>query len=277
MSQDLWQTGFVYLDVEDPLVAWMVYRGELVSASAVDGPALSYWTADYLWRLAAGDRADRWLAEQHLEQVRATHFAACASRITGFFVFADRESATAARRWGVDRYRDDLCEEVGIRPDSRVTRCDAEWITEKLAFEESEGWMHRYFGGEPCNDDPIWELIVDGTALVYGTEVRQHAYAVVKQTWPRALGLLELARLAAWLDFPLGRTIAMIDELDEGLQVGFYLDFRDAKNPEFLERLETYDGPKNTADLNANTELVLPDLRSRSFTLPRGPGDPARS
>ncbi len=46
------------------------------------------------------------------------------------------------------------------------------------------------------------------------------------------------------------------------------MNLEDATDKDFLARFSAYDGPKNTADLNATSDLVLPDLRPQGFSLP---------
>ena len=48
-------------------------------------------------------------------------------------------------------------------------------------------------------------------------------------------------------------------------EIQYASDQRDADNEEFIEKFRQYQGLKNTRDLNVNTELVNPDLRSEFF------------
>jgi hypothetical protein len=47
----------------------------------------------------------------------------------------------------------------------------------------------------------------------------------------------------------------------------YVINFEDATNPSFLERFAAFDGPKNTGDLGADSDLIVPDLRDRGFAL----------
>ena len=58
----------------------------------------------------------------------------------------------------------------------------------------------------------------------------------------------------------------------DGARFDYFMNFQDAPNEEFLERLRGYVGPANVADMSSNAELVLPDLQKRGFILPWGPG-----
>jgi hypothetical protein len=130
-------------------------------------------------------------------------------------------------------------------------------------------WIPKYLQGEPCNESPLWELLVDGRAFILGTRVRQLAYETVKWTWPRSLGLLELSRIAVELNSDLGLIWPMLIREGNTFSLRLYPNFRDAKDTKFLEKLSKYSGPKNTADLNLATDLVLPDLSEYFVEIPR--------
>lgn len=104
---------WAYLDVSDPLVAWLVYRAEIVSCAEVGPTALSSWTADYLRGLAYDDIQTQWMREQAIEAIRSARYSDKASRLRGFYVFPDRAAALAARRWSGPRH---FCEDRAGAP-----------------------------------------------------------------------------------------------------------------------------------------------------------------
>lgn len=124
---------------------------------------------------------------------------------------------------------------------------------------DDRSWIDKYLSGQP-SEQPTWELLVEGRGLILGTEVRQRAYETVRNEWPDSLALLELSRVAVELGSDLGFIAPIVTVADGWAELKMYLDFRDATNPAFLYRLGRYDGPKNTADLNGKSDLVLPDL-----------------
>jgi len=263
-----WRTAVAHLNIFDPLIAWLAYRGEMVSSQAAHEQAMSIWTARYLASQAAGKgRRDRFQTELALEDLRRTRYPDKVSRLSGFYVFADEGSAElAAQHW--PGFRRELLAEVGLRPDCRVSRHDAQWITKRFDDRDSSDWMRPYLLGEPSGSEPIWELVVEGRALVFGTSLREAAYDIVKAAWPRSLALLELARLAVELDSDLGLSTPMSTSNGAELIVQHYMSFEDAKNPAFLQRLGEYDGPRRLADVPPDFEMVLPDLRDRNFVIP---------
>jgi hypothetical protein len=242
--------AFVHLRIQNPLVAWLVYRAEIVSGGVAHESTLSFWLMNSLRNVAVRRRRAVYQAELELEAQRARRFPGAVPRLRGFYAFDDTESAQrAVDTWG--SFSSDNLAAIGISPDSDTSRHDAEWITHHLGQDQSSDWMDSYLAGKARGADPIWELLIDGRAIIYGTTLRKAAYGVVKRVWPVSLPLLELSRMGA----------------PDDLRVVFTMSFADAKNPDFLEQLGSFEGPKNTNDLTPDSDLVLPDLRSLGFKL----------
>jgi hypothetical protein len=255
----VWSTAYAYLNVDDPLVAWLVYRGEMVSASELHESALSFWSTRRLTSL------QYYLQELALDHVRQSSYPGSISRLKGFYLFPDEASAVAAaKRWDGGTFRSEFLTEVAIEPGSRVSQYDAEWITHNFLGSQV-GWMHSYFSGR-ATSAPVWELIVEGRAVVSGTALRQRAYATVKKAWPESLAVLELARLAVEVKSDLGAVTPMLFERGGQLVVDYVIRF-DNDNPEFVKGMENFRGPVNARDLYAGEKLVIPDLTSRSFVI----------
>jgi hypothetical protein len=185
--------------------------------------------------------------------------------LKGFYLFPDVASArAAAKRWDGSAFQNEFLAEVAINPSSRVSQYDAEWITRNFAASD-EAWMHAYFSGK-ATSAPVWELLVEGRALVLGTDLRKRAYETVKNTWPQSLAVLEMARLAVEVGSDLGVVTAMLFERERQLVVDYVIRF-DKDNPEFIKGMENFHGPVNAQDLYAGENLVMPDLRSRRFAI----------
>jgi hypothetical protein len=262
------RTAFASLNIANPLVAWLVYRGEMVSGGQAHESTLNFWLMRALSAEAsAGHRGVLFQNELLLEARRAQHHPEAVSRLRGFYVFDEKTSAQAGiKDWGKG-FDQDYLAQVGILPDSRISRHDAQWITHHLALGGPKDWMDRYLRGEPRGAQPIWELLVEGRALVYGTTLRKAAYDVVKRTWPDSMALLELSRLGVELNSDIGLIAPMLLGHPDDLRVDFTMSFADAKNPDFLGRLSAFGGPKNTNDLGPDSNLVVPDLRRHGFKL----------
>ncbi len=269
MANEHWRPAFACLGITDPLVAWLVYRGEMVSAPSAHHTAWSFWHSSHMEVLSSG-RADRYQREVVLELFRQEEFPNKVGRLAGFYCFPDEAAARRASvRWGSAAFRMDQLAEIALSPASRVSVHDATWISRGLSVEDKD-WMRRYWNGD-LTDDPVLEVIVDGRAYILGTTLRAEARRVVAATWPNSLPLLELARVAAWLQSDLGLIAAMPRWQPDGARFDYFMNFQDATDEEFLERLRGYVGPANREDMPSNAELVLPDLQSRGFILPWGP------
>jgi hypothetical protein len=268
VSEIEWERAFAFLNIADPLVAWLVYRAEMVSASQMHETALSFWTARYLASVNGNAaRARRYRAELALDAVRRHHHPTAVSRLTGFYVFPDEETALrAGQAWGRG-FRTEHLAELALRPGARTSRHDSEWITQRLEGQGDLGWAEDYLAGNALGADPIWEILVDGRAFVLGTDLRKTAYDTVKKAWPRSLALLELARVGVELDSDLGLIGPLLLQDGDRVRVNYAMNFKDATDDGFLSRFTAFDGPKNTDDLRPDSALVVPDLRKASFLI----------
>jgi hypothetical protein len=116
-----WRSAHVYRDIDDPVVAWMVYRAELVSAPHAHQRALSIFTTRRLsFSRAAYER------ERAIEELRRRGFPDAASRLAGFYAFPDRESARAAR-------------ECAPQLAARLEELWAHWSVDRLALGSVAG------------------------------------------------------------------------------------------------------------------------------------------
>ena len=109
-----------------------------------------------------------------------------------------------------------------------------------------------------------------------GTELRDRAYETIKQQFPRTITFLEIARLAAWVDFDLGNIRAWLRDEGNNVALHYLMDMREANDPAFLKKLEQLkvEGhPINWADLNQEMKHgsfgQTIDLRPYEFSRPK--------
>lgn len=261
--------AFAFLNMDKPWIAWLVYRGEMVSPKASNTQALSAWHAYHLIDAAhSGQRTAYYRREMELERVRRDSFPGKVSRLSGLYFFEDVESAkSAGQRWD-GNFREEHLAEIEIVGEPLVSRYDSEWITHNMGSTDSS-WMSSYLSGCQMGENPLWELLIEGRGFILGTRVRERAYDTVKRIWPRSLGLLELSRVAVKLNSDLGLICPFLTLDSDRVRLTLQISFADAQDPGFLDRFSKYDGPKNTADLNASADLVCPDLSDHfaEFTL----------
>ena len=270
--------AYVYLDIEKPFVAWAAYRGILVTPPKEHQGAVSVWYADLLRYIGY----PHWETEMALEELRREKFPKRNSRLRGLFCFPDIESARAAPRlWNSsakDYFKPENLAEINLSETHGRDRLDSNWITyAKGAGLDPAKWMESYWLGRPYpKEDPVWEVILEGRAMVLGTELRNKAYDLVKGCWPDSLGMLELSRLAAWAGSDLGTIHAFIIDSENHYSLNFYINMEDSDNPEFnakiSELIET-GHPVNWEDIKPwqgqDSYGRLPDLMPFSLKLPK--------
>ncbi|WP_397409009.1 hypothetical protein [Polaromonas sp.] len=244
--------GFMYIDVENPLVAWNVYRGVLVSQKLVQLSTGDTPTQAFSMNVAKifMDRDwSRLTFEYELEAVRASEFSACVSRLHCIFVFSDADSALAAARdasWG-GHINEEFLTDVGVSAAPSYTRVDANWVSWMLQAQqrgdvEWRDGIRLYWSGHACPHfpQPIWEVLLDGAVTIWGTALRQRAYEVTKQRSPASVCMLEQSRLAASLGSDLGHISAFLTTENGKQLLSFYIDMRDAHNRAYTDRLAAY-------------------------------------
>ncbi|HEK1766742.1 TPA: hypothetical protein SMR47_000630 [Pseudomonas putida] len=277
--------GFMYLDIEHPVVAWNTYRGVLLSQSLIakcnpSGAFLSMSLARVLidkdWR--------RLRFEQILEEFRQRNFPGNTSRLTGLFVFDTPESALAVadnEAWGGKdgHIRDENLTDVGVSAESNRTRLDANWISWMLRLREdgNDLWLtgiNHYWSGTPCPhyDFPIWEVLVDGAVTIWGTELRRRAYQLSIDRAPLSASLLEISRIAASVGSDLGHISALVSLEGEHQLVSFFIDMQDAYDSLFLTSVEEYVKANpdqiNRRDLAVGGDIFkLPDFIAYTYVI----------
>lgn len=266
---DLW----AFVNVDDPLVAWLAYRGEVFSPEDPRNPnALSMFAASRL--SPTGGRTMLWPREAALEDRRANTFSGNTSRLRGFYGF-DSEAAAgrAAAAWGLPSFTTTNLTRLRLSAESHWNRYDSEWITHDLAGASTD-WFDRYLSGAPRGTDPLWEYVVEGSAAILNDSLRDRARRVALNEWPESDVFLELGRIAFLLGYPLGRISATIVPLSDGMQrVHHLLNMVDADNPAFLAAVsrarQNPAFPYKWADLTITDRDFdrTPDLSNRSYVL----------
>ncbi|WP_289297955.1 hypothetical protein [uncultured Reyranella sp.] len=276
--------AWAFLDIRNPLCAWNVYRGTLVSPPDPDG-YVSVWAAALLRRAKDGDLG-LLRREAALEHVRVTGFPDRISRLRGLYCFVDRDSAERALAWGrsPNHFHVQFVAELSLaEAKPNWVRLDSNWLTyaaltDSGAFADLS-WIPAYWTGAPMPDRvPIWETVVNGRAIVLGTELRERAYSVLRSKFPDSLLMLEIGRQAAWIGSDLGNCTGWLHAIEnpDELALDYLMDMRDAGNEAFLTKLQELQKSEhsvNWADIGPQIEKgnlgKTPDLRPLSFRIPK--------
>lgn len=268
--------GYVYLRIDDPLCAWNTYRGVLVSADVIGNERgwLSTWVAAMIRNRGPGSTAVA--RECRLEQHRRSRYPNKVSRSYGIYTFRNKATAERARvEVRLPYMTAESLAEISLAQAKRISIHDANWITYRTD-DPDESWMDAYWKGEPCPDaDPLWEQLVSGRVIVLGTQLREQAYEIIRRRFPESLCLLEIARIAAWIESDLGTIAAYLIQRGNGIAMEYLFNMVDAKDPDFLRRLDEYiksGQPVNRADIDPHFKNdsfgAVPDFREFSLVKP---------
>jgi len=118
------------------------------------------------------------------------------------YFFDERSLALrTSEGWG-PHFKEENLFALAVTPRGKVDRFDSDWITH--ADYDASGRLElgsydridQYWRGIPASDQPAWELLCDGLAIVLDDDARKRAYEVVKREFPDCLLAIEISRLA---------------------------------------------------------------------------------
>jgi len=216
--------------------------------------------------------------ETIIEYVRSKSFQERVSRLRGMYFFENRELAQRAinEHWGGHFSADNLVE-FELHPTSAPTRVDANWISEAPLGADGRldltnlTWIDQYWAGEPKNENPLWETLVQGRAVVQDLEVRSRAYDLVKPQFPRSVVFMEMARLAGEVGSDGGLVMPFIQRISENtLRLAYVMYDQDFHDLDVIQRIAGHPDAKHLHRLMSENETFnIPDLRpwSRNFGL----------
>lgn len=216
--------AFTYLDYHNLAVSWNIARGSFCSPSELppnecNNSFLSVAMAGML----SNATSKRLYSELSIDNVRASLFPDCVSRLRGFFVFDEIESISRfwnCNTWG-GHFSDQYLSDVGVAA-TRSTRVDSNWISQIVGVDGGlkEGWHENavnYWRGNVFPDsEPIWERIVEGYLTVWSPDVRTNAILEIKTVWPNSLKLLNYSCLCAAYGSPDGMIFPFLIRDDKG-------------------------------------------------------------
>lgn len=259
-------TAWAYFDISNPVVAWSVCRGQIVSASEFEPHFLSFFAARVLRDLPSG--AGRLEFEHQLDELRSELHPACASRLQGIYAFLDRPTAVrAGKRWGFnERDLSEIAFHQGTEPCPR----NASWLPDELEGDIGP-WAVKYLSNDQHSPEwPITELLFHGRASILDMTLRARARDLVLEKWPDSHALLATATAAPILDSDCGLIMPFLHTGVGGeLRVDYVMkdDFNDSA---FLDELgKFWSGHPEFAPKTVMPEDVvrLPDLAREGFVV----------
>lgn len=271
--------AYSFLNINQFSIAWEVYCGRLISTNATLTNSIRPMSIFETNRFR--EKQGFWYNnELIMEDIRSKSFPSKISRLTGMYFFDNKESAMKAvkdERWGDRYYDENYLVEVELSPKGNITRVDHDWIFEKKVpinpINTSEiDWIHKYWNGQAVNPtDPLWELIMEGTAEILDDDFKKRAFNVIKNQQPETLALLELSRIARDLDFQLGHIVSWVKPIPDSnnkAQVVYIIKAEEQEKEKLLELVQNYEKPMKL-DLIKNKSLYnVPELSGESFEIP---------
>lgn len=241
--------GFGFVDISSkPMAAWNVVRGGFCSTARLPAHeqlgAISFAMADMiLSSVGQGRQSARFESELLIEQIRRQEFPNAVSRLNGLFVFDDPGCALRAADssvWGRHFETGNLTD-FGVSA-VNMSRHDAKWIERIRDINNRHGpdWeelARRYWRGDPVDNDPLWEVIVDGFMTLWGKDLKEKAVIEINEFWPESLPLLEYAANAAYLGSFDGATVPYMSSKDGRGRLSYYLRMIDAKDGKFVKKV----------------------------------------
>lgn len=244
-------------------------RGMLVSAShaAESAGFVSFMQAGII---TAGNNP-RLFNETIIDLYRQNRFPQCRSRMRGIYFFGSIAEATARindNDWPAYFTADNLVE-FDLLCDTMPTIVDANWIT--FAKVGSDGripldnldWISSYWSGKQYNENPTWEVIADGVALVLDEKIRRICNSSLEKEFPKSHIPILMARLGSEVGSRGGQISPFILRENENDVVLTYLS-SDAEfhNPEVIQRIGQHpDSGKLFRMMSDNETWNMPDLR----------------
>lgn len=265
---------FAFLNLDHPAVAWAAMRGRLISATKVGNKgAISLMHAG----LIEHQNNIRIFNEEIIDRVRASAFDNCVSRMRGMYFFETREAAKARigdPEWPT-YFRSENLIELTLDPIGEPTVVDANWIT--APPRESDGrlsvadidWTKSYWRGKKKTNNPIWEIIAEGSAQIVTPEIREKCWDIALQQFPESETFMLMAQIGAETDTDGGLISPfLIGKLDSVIRLSYFLNDKAFHDEESISRIRDHAKASRLHELMQN-EWKIPDFRPwmRVFTL----------
>jgi hypothetical protein len=214
------KTHWLYLNIASPnansfVPAWAAYRGLLATPNVLLDEQIRrthLGLTPHLTRLIREEDGVKLEKELMLEKVRRDNFPNSVSRFNCIYCWLDEASArTAPKYWSNQgaHFQDRYLVEISVDAPRPPTIVDTRWI-DRYVINSNErldeiggSWMHSYWNGETfpwkgepnIAPEPLYEYLVEGVALIHGTELRMEAYSLIEKLAPEAMVIVEKGRL----------------------------------------------------------------------------------
>jgi hypothetical protein len=262
---------FCFLDLEHPAVAWAVMRGMLVSAEYSSTPPKPGFASFMMAGMVEALNNRRIYNEFLIERVRLSFFNHQVSRILGIFFFRSRSDAEARigdPNWPAYFEAKNLLE-LEFCYNKPFTDVDANWITFPPSLDDGRitisdlDWIKHYWAGDQYNDQPVWERVGKGVALVLDEQVRRRCYQYLREMFPASHIPILMARLASEAG-TRGGLIApfILRENDKLIRLGYLWSNAEFHDPVVINAIKDHPDAGALGRMMAENETwKAPDFR----------------
>jgi hypothetical protein len=276
-SNEEYLTVYAFLNTEFPPVQWAINRGVLVSSlntsSKVEAGFISFMHASIL----QSDNSIRFLNELIIENYRISFSPNKTSRLLGMYFFQSRKDALnriGDPNWPNYFISDNLVEIRLFSPVDPVV-VDANWITYAPLDSEYQldlsklDWIEKYWNGIPFNDNPIWEIIADGYAVIPDIEIRQKCRESLSSMFPESIIPLTMAQIVGEIGSNGGMITPFVRRIAKNqIRLDYIWSDHDFHDIQVIEKIKNHPASAYLAKLMYENETwKMPDFRPWSKEL----------
>ena len=260
---------FAFLDLEEIPVAWAVMRGMLVSSTHLNQDSSKGFISFMLAGMLKYQNNFRYFNEMIIEDVRATEFTNQSSRLSGMFFFSSKQDAISRigdENWPPYFSHDNLVE-LKLYHSQKLTVVDSNWITfapvtDGLISKSNTEWIRNYWAEKSYNDEPVWEVIGEGIAVIENEKIRRKCYNIIKDYFPKCQIPILMSRIASEVGFNAGLINPFLKMEDNNiLNLVYLIDDRGFHDQDVILKIKEHpDTPVLGRLMSENETWQLPDF-----------------
>ena len=248
-SNDDYISVYAFLDISFPPVAWAVTRGVLVSSLNSSKKYNPGFVSFMLAGIIQCRNNSRYFNELIIESFRSQFYPSQSSRLVGMYFFQSKDDAVNRindPNWPSYFIEDNLIELRLFSP-TKPTVVDSNWITfspltDKGIIELNDNaWIKKYWSGVQYDDNPVWEIIADGLAIVPDFEIRKKCLELVVNYFPDSIIPITMARLAAEVGSNGGLITPFVHRIsNDKIKLQYLWDDNDFHDAETIEKIKLH-------------------------------------
>jgi len=241
-------------------------RGTLISAPSLREPS-SFVSFMFAGILQSRDNR-RLHNEIIIEETRLKRFPHQISRLSGIYFFPDRRTAKIAveESWG-SHFAEENLTELELYSNDAITRVDASWITNAPTNPDgllnTPEWLDDYWAGRPASQNPTWEILSNGYAIILDEKIRKKAYEIIQLKFPNSWIMMEMSRLAGEAGSDAGSIMPYVLRRENNLHTLMYLfDDKDFHDEETIRKISLHpDAGRLGYRMSQEEFWTVPDFR----------------